>query len=103
MKDARRNRLKHERANKLVALFHNLRLLFRMKKANYSEPMVGWNEEDKHTGLTRFGVCHYEQPAAVKKIPCPVRAPVVFVDLEQADDALLDGEHWSMPSNLSLE
>ena len=103
VKDARRNRLKHERANKLVALFHNLRLLFRMKKANYSEPMVGWNEEDKHTGLTRFGVCHYEQPAAVKKIPCPVRAPVVFVDLEQADDALLDGEHWSMPSNLSLE
>ena len=108
VKDPKRNRLKHEKANMLVALFHNLRLLFRMKKANYTEPMVGWNEEDRLTGLTKYGVCHFEQPASVKKIPCPVRAPVVFVDLE-ADDALLelDGDHWSMPSSesctLSLE
>ena len=31
VKDRRRNRLSHEKANKLVALFHNLRLLKRMK------------------------------------------------------------------------
>ena len=55
MKDPKRNRLGHEKANKLVALFHNLRLLYRAKKPNYTEPMVGWNEEDKKTGLIKFG------------------------------------------------
>ena len=41
VKDPRRNRLKHSKASKLVALFHNLRLIFRMKKPNYTEPLVG--------------------------------------------------------------
>ena len=35
-------RLSHEKANKLVALFHNLRLLKRMKTPNYTEPMIAY-------------------------------------------------------------
>ena len=53
VKDPRRNRLKHGKANKLVALFHNLRLLFRMKKPNYTEPLVGWNDEDNRESSSR--------------------------------------------------
>mgnify|MGYP005694720635 CR=1 FL=1 len=49
--------------NKLDALFHNLLLLFRVKKPNYTEPMVGWNEEDKKTGLVKFGVTHISRRA----------------------------------------
>ena len=47
VKDRRRNRLGHEKANKLVALFHNLRLLKRMKKPNYTEPMIAWGDTDE--------------------------------------------------------
>ena len=89
VKDPRRNRLKHGKANKLVALFHNLRLLFRMKKPNYTEPMVGWNDEDRKTGITKYGVTHYEQAATVPKIPCPVRPPVVFIDLDEPEPVSL--------------
>lgn len=85
VKDPKRNRLKHTKANKLVALFHNLRLLFRMKKLDYTEPMVGWNEEDKKTGLVKYGVAHYEKPAN-NKIKCPVRPPVLFMDHEPEHD-----------------
>ena len=54
-----------------------------MKKPNYTEPMVGWNEDDKKTGLVKFGVTHYEPPGAQrKKIPCPIRPPVIFTDHE---------------------
>lgn len=42
--DKRRNRLKHEKANKLVALFHNLRLLRKMNRVKYVEPLIGWGE-----------------------------------------------------------
>ena len=45
IKDRRRNRLQHDKANKLLAIFHNLRLLARMNKPNYVEPAVGWNCE----------------------------------------------------------
>ena len=87
VKDPKRNRLGHEKANKLVALFHNLRLLFRLKKPNYTEPMVGWNEEDKKTGLIKFGVTHYEPPGAqLKKIACPIRPPVIFIDHDDAPE-----------------
>ena len=34
-----------------------------MKKPNYTEPMVGWNEEDKKTGLVKFGVTHISRRA----------------------------------------
>ena len=72
VKDPRRNRLRHEKAAKLVGLFHNLRLIFRMKRPNYVETAVGWNDEDKQTGLSKYGVTHYE-PHVVKSIPyrCP--------------------------------
>ena len=67
--------------NKLDALFHNLRLLFRLKKPNYTEPMVRWNEEDTKTGLIKIGVTHYEPPGAqLKKIACRIRPPVIFID-----------------------
>ena len=49
---SRRNRLGHEKSNKLVALFHNLRLLKKMRKLLYSEPCVGWNEEEEKTGAS---------------------------------------------------
>ena len=84
VKDPRRNRLKHTKANKLVALFHNLRLMYRMKKPNYTEPMVGWNNEDKSTGLMKYGVTHYEPVAStILKIPCPVRPPVIYLDHDE--------------------
>ena len=48
-----------------------------MKKPKYTEPMLGWNEENKKTGLVKFGVTHYEPPGAqLKKIACPIRPPV---------------------------
>ena len=43
----RRNRLGHEKADKLVSLFHNLRLLKRMKKPNYTEPMIAWGDAEE--------------------------------------------------------
>ena len=67
------------RANKLVALFHNLRLLTRAKKPNYTEPAVGWNEEDDKVGVTAFGVSHYESTAKLHVKAPPVRPPVEFL------------------------
>ena len=55
VKDRRRNRLSHEKANKLVGLFHNLRLLMRMRKVSYTEPAVGWTDD-----LERSAVIKYE-------------------------------------------
>ena len=54
VKDRRRNRLSHEKANKLVSLFHNLRLLKRMNTPKYSEPAVGWTEDTEHSGVTKY-------------------------------------------------
>ena len=54
VKDRRRNRLSHERANKLVALFHNLRLLKRMKAIAYAEPAVGWSDNLERSSVTKF-------------------------------------------------
>ena len=56
MKDRRRNRLAQGyRADKLVRLFHNLRLQKKMNIA-HAEPAVGWTEDDMHLGITKFGV-----------------------------------------------
>ena len=100
VKDPRRNRLKHIRANKLVALFHNLRLLFRMKKPKYSEPVVAWNEEDKHTGLVKYGVNHYEEPASlVTTIPCPTRPPVIFLDHDMPEQDEADSPNFEMAAD----
>ena len=50
VKDRRRNRLSHEKSNKLVALFHNLRLLKRMKKPKYTEPSIAWADTEELDG-----------------------------------------------------
>ena len=60
VKDRRRNRLGHEKANKLVALFHNLRLLKRMKKPNYTEPMIAWGDKDE-VDVEHSRVIKYQQ------------------------------------------
>ena len=60
VKDRRRNRLGHEKANKLVALFHNLRLLKRMKKPNYTEPMIAWGDTDE-VDVEHSRVIKYQQ------------------------------------------
>ena len=44
----------------------------RMKKPVYSEPMIGWNEDDFHAGVTKFGISHYEGTAKLK-IATPTR------------------------------
>ena len=54
MKDRRRNRLGHDKANKLVSLFHNLRLLKRMKEPQYSEPTIAWAADDEHSGVAKY-------------------------------------------------
>lgn len=59
VKDRKRNRLQHEKANKLVDLFHNLRLMKRMNKPAYAEPAVGWNVEEMESGITKWGVANY--------------------------------------------
>ncbi|KAL1503736.1 hypothetical protein AB1Y20_012207 [Prymnesium parvum] len=77
VKDLRRNRLEHSKAQKLVAIFHNLRLMFRMKQASYVEPAIGWNQEDNKTGVTKFGITNYDGCGAKKlRIAAPVR-PVI--------------------------
>ena len=60
VKDRRRNRLTHVRANKLVALFHNLRIMKAMKDPLYAEPAVAWTDVDGGSGVTKYGVAHYE-------------------------------------------
>ena len=42
-----------------MALFHNLRLLKRMKKPNYTEPMIAWGDTDE-VDVERSRVTKYE-------------------------------------------
>jgi hypothetical protein len=73
VKDPRRNRLGHDKASKLVALFHNMRLLTRMKKHKYVEPAISWNTEDTVTGVIKYGVADYEPRKGPPKIKNPTR------------------------------
>jgi hypothetical protein len=73
VKDPRRNKLGHEKANKLVAIFHNCRLLTRMNKPAYVEPAIGWNKEDNNAGVIKYGVANYEPRKSVAKITAPTR------------------------------
>lgn len=60
IKDRNRNKLKHENANKLVGLFHNLRLLRKVKEPRYAEPAVGWADEvAESSGVYKYGVATY--------------------------------------------
>ena len=54
VKDRRRNRLSHVKANKLVGLFHNLRLLKRMKKSEYTEPTIAWGDDLEKSHVTKY-------------------------------------------------
>ena len=54
VKDRRRNRLAHCKANKLVGVFHNLRLLKRMQKLSYVEPAGGWSDDLERSAVLKF-------------------------------------------------
>ena len=49
----------------------------RMKKPNYVEPAIGWNDEDFHTGVTKFGVANYEGTAKLK-VMAPAHRPALM-------------------------
>ena len=60
VKDRRRNRLAHSKANKLDGLFHNLRLLKRiMQQVTYAEPAIAWTDNLEQSSVTKF------EPAAI--------------------------------------
>jgi len=59
VKDRRRNSLAHSKANKLVGLFHNLRLLKRMRQVTYAEPAIAWTDDLEQSSVTKF------EPAAI--------------------------------------
>ena len=59
VKDRRRNRLAHSKANKLVGLFHNLRLLKSMRQVTYAEPAIAWTDDLEQSSVTKF------EPAAI--------------------------------------
>ena len=54
VKDRRRNRLSHKKADVLVGLFHNLRLLKRMKKPQYTEPAIAWTDDLEKSGVIKY-------------------------------------------------
>ena len=87
VKDPRRNRLGHIKATKLVGLFHNLRLLNKMKQPAYTEPLIGWNNEDFKAGLVKFGVAEYAAPTKVK-IEAPTRPTQITFEPEHQPEAL---------------
>ncbi|KAL1524324.1 hypothetical protein AB1Y20_019224 [Prymnesium parvum] len=61
VKDRKRNRLGHDRADKLVGLFHNLRIVKNMNKINYAEPAVAWaTDTDPVPCITKWGVAHFD-------------------------------------------
>lgn len=80
IKDKKRNRLNHKRANKLVSLFHNLRMKKNMSQPRYVETAVAWNDEDMESGITTYGVDYYSAPLFTK-IANPVR-PELPSDLD---------------------
>ena len=44
-----------------------------MAKPAYSEPAIGWNQEDDAAGVVKYGVANYEP--ARKSAAAPVRPP----------------------------
>ena len=59
-----------------------------MKQPVYTEPAVGWNNEDNHAGVTKFGVANYEGTAK-QTVKAPLERPSVispcFTALEDGD------------------
>lgn len=61
IKDRKRNRLTHTRADKLVSLFHNLRIMKGLRSPRYVEHAVAWLEEGEvKSGITKWGIANYE-------------------------------------------
>ena len=66
VKDNWRNKLGREKANKLVALLHNLRLLSRMKEPLCCEPAVGWNNEEGAEGrVGKLGIVCFQSTTTI--------------------------------------
>ena len=74
MKDRRRNKLSHEKANLLVGLFHNLRLLKRMKKPEYTEPAIAWSDDLEKSAVVRYQPGSSSGSALLLQSPRPVEA-----------------------------
>ena len=49
------------------------RLLKRMKKPAYVEPAIGWNTEDNHAGVIKYGVADYQPRKSAARITAPTR------------------------------
>ena len=75
VKDRRRNRLSHAKANKLVTLFHNLRLLKRMKVPAHEEPALAWTEDAMHTGVVKYKPHAGSSSGLLKSPPLPLPPP----------------------------
>ena len=55
-----------------------------MKKPAYTEPCIGWNDEDFKVGLTKFGVAEYAAPIKLK-IDAPLRPPEITFAPHESD------------------
>ena len=49
---------------------------------NYVEPAIGWNEEEFHTGVTKYGVANYEGTAHLK-VMAPARPDPMHATVEE--------------------
>lgn len=54
VKDRRRKRLGHDKANKLVAMLHNLLLLKRMPEPRYHEASIAWRESVDESAVVKY-------------------------------------------------
>lgn len=59
-----------------------------MPQPAYTEPAIGWNDEDNHTGVTKFGVSNYEGTAKLK-VKAPAKRPMLLPPPVQEEQALL--------------
>ena len=60
----------------------------RAKKPNYSEAAVGWNDEDFHSGVAKYGVANYEGTAQLKVKAPPLRPPALMPPEDQEEPLL---------------
>ena len=61
-------------ANKLVGMFHNLRLLKRMKEPKYSEPTIAWAEDLEHSAVAKFKPAGSTSASALVTFVTPVQS-----------------------------
>ena len=54
----------------MVALFHNLPLLKRMKEPAHEEPALAWTEDAMHTGVVKYKP-HAGSSSGLLKSPSP--------------------------------